>query len=175
MYTVFIFAVIGGLLAIVTRIWRPMAVVTPWQAVIFFAAVFVGLGTFVAHVLSDRLALKAVESSRHFVAVRSIEGATGNFVLGTGAIGGYMFYRVYVKNDDGSLSPREIPVNRKTRIFESPDLHNEVVWRQTWKVRSLVAGSRLDGWAFDNVPRIYNLESILTVPVGAVVQNLNAN
>lgn len=119
-----------------------------------------------------KVPMKTLESTVELAAMRGADGIAGSFVYGTGGISSAMVFRVFVKNDDGSLSPAQIYGNSYTRVIESSELHNTGTWRHIWQVEDET--SPLNNWALIS-KRPRTVGDVLTVPVGTVVQNFKAN
>jgi hypothetical protein len=134
--------------------------------VISYIAVWITEGQVNKHIPS----VTQVVDSWNLVAMRSSCGLSGSFVWGIGSFGGHIVYTVYIKNDDGSMTPRRITADGNTRIIEDSSLHNTGTWRRLEIVRDET--SPLTNWAPHEYSRGFIDE--ITVPTGTVVQSFAA-
>ena len=133
----------------------------------FFACGFIAAlaGFFIAIFLSAILPDKIVEENRPLVAIGSTNGRTGSYIRAVSGLLGVPVYRVYIRNDDGSLSTQIVPGN--AFIIEDADLHNQAIWRKTWSTKD--RSSAAAGWTI-TFNEVWDTRHYLLVPSGTFVQ-----
>ncbi len=109
--------------------------------------------------------------SEQLVAMRTADGLSGTFVLGSGSISTQVDYLFYVQNADGSVSPRYLKAEPSVKIFQtsaSPD-------RGEWNTYRLVVDPSwfLAGFTLRS-DRPDSRTHVLIVPPGTVVQQFSA-
>lgn len=109
-------------------------------------------------------------SSIPLAALRTAEGPAGTFVLGSGRIDQEMTYVVYVRNDDGSVTPHRIKANQSVKIFQDPQLVNQGFWKSFRRV--VDKDWWLRGFALCK-PTSQDYLIHLVVPNGAVVEQFS--
>lgn len=102
-------------------------------------------------------------------AMRSADGMNGAFVWGTGSVSNQVSYNFYIRNDDGSLTPGQVPANSVVRIVEEESLKDEGYWTitRTEKDRS----SPFAPWSVGLNDSTRILKQEFRVPAGTVVQS----
>ncbi len=101
------------------------------------------------------------------VSIRSADGLSGKFIYGTGSISGSVFYNVYVRNEDGSVTPYQVPADSSVRIVEESSLHDSGTWMQA--VTSYDYSSPLGRWVIGQDYKTIRYK----VPVGTVVHDFS--
>lgn len=118
--------------------------------------------------ISFFLPSKLVVETHELVAMSTGSQMRGSFVIGSGSFDSQMEYTVYVKNNDGSVSPMVIPAQAKVSIIEDEHLSVVGYWRHSAKkfdTTSVIAKWTLAANTDSDVELISN---VLIVPVGTV-------
>ncbi|MBX9568603.1 MAG: hypothetical protein K2X77_06885 [Candidatus Obscuribacterales bacterium] len=141
----------------------------------FFFGFFTGLGALVGLMIGLAVgsiigfAIEKVEDRREsitLVAMRGAEGHSGTFILGSGSIRNGHFYRFYVRNDDGSLTPGGLEADRLVRVIEDASLKDRGYWTTIVRVRN--PNSVLFDWSVGDVEIV---AQEFRVPAGTVRQS----
>lgn len=120
------------------------------------------------YVPTQVVASEAVE----LVALDSKEGFAGTFVWGSGEIGSNAFLEVWIKNDDGSVSPYRIPKTNSVHVFQETGLQDTGSWKNFYRVED--KDSPLYKWLIKvRDPILVRTE--LHVPRGTVRTDFKAN
>lgn len=140
--------------------------------------IFGAVGVLVVTIMISMIIGKTIPSvvqkdfTVNLVAMKSGEATRGTFVWGSGNIDGSIYYLVYVKNNDGSMTPHKITADAKVRIVEDDNLKDSGTWTQYSKVAD--PNALLVKWTFDG-PRASVQSNELHVPRGTVRQSFSAN
>jgi hypothetical protein len=102
-------------------------------------------------------------------AIRSADGISGSFIYGTGSISGSVFYNVYVKNADGSMTPYQVAADSTARVVEDSGMHDRGTWMQT--TVSYDYSSPWAHWAIGQDYKAYH--NVFKVPAGTVVHGFS--
>ncbi len=136
------------------------------------AIIFPIIGMAIAWQLADGLPSKTVVTSiKQLAAMRSSDRLTGSIFLGCGNIQGQPVYNIYVRNQDGSMSPDSVWVDSSTRIIEDKNLHDQGFWKVIQVVKDK-SGPRAN-WAIVEDDGVLSSSYEFDVPVGTVIQNFS--
>ena len=105
------------------------------------------------------------------VAVNSSSGTSGAFVWGTGSVSSQVYYNFMQRNDDGSLTPGQIPADQYVRIIEDKDLKDVGYWQSTFNEVDPMAP--MYKWTLGSSVRNHLVKQELRVPAGTVVQGFS--
>lgn len=139
-----------------------------------FAVVGVFFGWMICVLLQDIVVptKEVTQINVELAAIRTNDGARSNFVFGTGSSRSARYYRVYVRNIDGSVTPMEINAGVEVRIKEDPNLTSQGYWTQV-----LAVTDRDSLWfsCFGLGSKEKVVLNLLQVPVGSVVEGFDLN
>ncbi len=134
------------------------------------ASILLVIGTML--VLKGYVPHRVVSTEYELAAMRTTDGIEGSFVLGSGSVGSFMRYHVYIKNSDGSVSPNTISVYENVRIKEDQDLKNVGYWTRTvWKYDY---STFIAHWVVQLPDAETLISNELKVPAGTVVHSFAA-
>ncbi|MCA9818735.1 MAG: hypothetical protein KC652_26760 [Cyanobacteria bacterium HKST-UBA01] len=102
-------------------------------------------------------------------AVKTSTGISGAFVLGSGSVSSISYYRVLVRNQDGSVTPHQIPVDSNLRIIEDKTLSGVGYW--SWTNLEPHEGT----YRWTARPPIKKIRNELRVPEGSIVYSFEVN
>ncbi len=105
------------------------------------------------------------------VSMRSSDGISGTFILGSGSINSSPRYNFLLRMNDGSMAPDSVRANGLVRLIEDPSLQNTGFWSTTW--READKASPLYDWAIGTSDRSRIVRQEFRVPVGTVVQQFS--
>lgn len=102
-------------------------------------------------------------------AVRTSTGISGTFVLGSGSVSSTSNYRVLVRNQDGSMTPYQIPADSTLRIIEDKTLNGVGYW--SWTNLEPHEGP----YRWTARPPMKRIKNELRVPEGSIVYSFEVN
>lgn len=139
-----------------------LSILTLYLTAAFFCMLFLSMG----------IPFRAVtEGPWTLASVRSHDSLQGSFIWGTGTVNGALTYHVYVKNNDGSITPYQIAGDNRVKIIEDSTLDGVGYWRQTRLVDDLSTPiSRWTGFK-RGINQVTEIE--IRVPVGTVRQSFD--
>ncbi|MDR3612954.1 MAG: hypothetical protein P4L53_05255 [Candidatus Obscuribacterales bacterium] len=131
------------------------------------------IGSLSAGILRHYVPRQLVTNTYTLAAMHTTSTPQGSFVWGSGSLGGVMKYDVYVKNDNGSVSPYRISANDNVEIIENADLKDVGYWKRT--VRKFdYSTTPLAHWVIQSPEEETLIKTELVVPVGTVLHNFAA-
>jgi hypothetical protein len=172
MYSMLALALAGALIGacVGQRLEKKAIALLIGGAVGTFLGGFVGM--FLALIVGNWVPMHNVEyGPATLVAVNSSNGMTGTFVWGSGSVNSQTSYNFMKRNDDGSLTPGQIPANDYVRIIEDKDLKDVGYWMSTY--REVDTSSALYNWSLAAEDRNKLVKQELRVPAGTVVQGFS--
>jgi hypothetical protein len=132
-----------------------------------------GVGALSCGLLRDFVPRQVVTNTYTLAAMHGADTIHGSFVYGTGSLGSVMMYRVYVKNDNGSVSPYQIPASSNVEIVQKDDLKDVGYWKRT--VRKFdYSTTPLAHWVIQSPDEETLLKTELVVPAGTFVHSFSA-
>ena len=181
MYSIICALVVGSLTAIVlfTRYLKKCRVTKKhlepfdiFSAVGAPLAASIVCGMLLAFVVEISMPHKRIEIGPDvIVGMRSGDNLSGNFIFGSGGIRGGMTYHFYVRNDDNTVSPRQLPASTLVKIDQDASLQGIGYWT-TIKLGKDTS-HWLYNWASDEFPDEV-IEQRLRVPAGTVALSFNS-
>jgi hypothetical protein len=178
MYTLYLAIFIGATLGLITAIMgadddgpAKLLVYVIGTAIGAIPGTFVGgvIGLIVLNFVPQH---QVVYGPTTLVSMRSSDGVSGTFLLGSGGINSQMEYNYYVRNDDGTFTPYHQPANGLVRITEDKTLKDVGYW--TTIMKEYDQSASISAWALGLNDRTI-LHQDFRVPVGTVVQSFNVN
>jgi hypothetical protein len=154
------------------RFWRkPLVPFVLFLAICGFTSYAVGALS--CGLLRNFVPSQVVTNTYTLAAMQGTDTIQGSFVYGTGSFGSLMIYRVYVKNDNGSVSPYQISANSNVEIVQQADLKDVGYWKRT--VRKFdYSTTPLAHWVIQSPDEETLLKTELVVPAGTFVHNFSA-
>jgi hypothetical protein len=128
------------------------------------------IGAFVGCVVAIVIGLWAprhdvVYGPAAMVSLGTSNGVKGTLIWGTGSISNDMQYHFYVRNNDGSVTPRQVDADIYVSITEDKTLKDVGYWSATYSERDHSAP--IAHWAAGgNTPVL--ISQVFRVPVGTV-------
>jgi hypothetical protein len=101
------------------------------------------------------------------VAMRRLDCLEGTFLLGSGSIHSQSSYSFLQLQDDGSVVPRSVPVNRLVHLTEDPQLQNIGYWSTIWE--EVDSTHWLSKWACGASERNRIVRQDFRVPRGTIL------
>jgi hypothetical protein len=172
MYTLILFFFLG-LLPCLLIAFRQKFSLAGWLVFPFFGAI-AGLlcGLFVALFVRALVPRHdVVYGTATLVSMRSADGISGTFILGTGRINSETIYNFMIKDSDGSVVPDSVPADQRVHIFQDQSLKDTGTWTSTFHEPD--TSSVLASWALGLEEERQLTRQEFHVPVGAVVQQFN--
>jgi|GEM_PF-2595570 len=136
----------------------------PIENLLGFSIIGAVAGFVIAMAITVAVPTQTNQVNRPLVAIRSANGNTGNYFSAVSGILGTPAFRVYTRNDDGTLSSHLLPGN--TYIVESATLHGQGIWRITGVNKA--PSSPLYGWALC-IDGDWDVHNYLVLPAGSFV------
>ena len=142
---------------------------------VFYGLLFGGLVGFLVAIGMPQFVPYHNVASRNIPlsALHSSDGFSGAFVWGSGTIASQQYYNFIYRNDDGSLSPGQLPADSAVHIMEDPSLHEQGYWHTITNEPD--RSSPLAAWALFNREPDTVIEQDFRVPAGTVVQSFRIN
>ncbi len=133
-----------------------------------------GLGGLIFSMLVGLAAptIEVKEPPVNLVALRSADGLTGTFVLGTGGINRTASYYFMVRHADGSMSPNEVDANNRVFFTEDSSLKDTGIWTRTVSQTDTSGICRL---AFCSPSGVKVVRNDFRLPPGSVVKRFSVD
>ena len=144
-----------------------------FEIIVCYAFVSIFVGGVSVNVLELYIPRKLVTNTWELAAMRTTDSTQGSFVFGSGSIGSVMKYDVYVKNENGSVSPFRISAADNVEISEKPDLKNVGYWKRTMR-KFDYSNTPWANWVIQHPDAETLVKTELEVPVGTVVHSFAA-
>lgn len=136
------------------------------------AAAGVIIGIFVALFAAMAVPTRLVAAEPvPLVAMRSTDGVSGAFILGSGSVESTVRYRFMQRDADGSFVPNSVRADSTVHITEDSSLTNTGSWQTTYMVPD--TSSWLYQWTIGGDILIEVAREDFRVPVGTVQQQFN--
>jgi hypothetical protein len=175
MYTLYLAIFIGALLGLIAASTAKSGCFTKLGACVWGTVCGVVIGAIAGCVIG--LVVRnfvprhqVVYGPATLVSMRSSDGLSGAFLLGSGGINSEMEYNFYVRNDDGTFTPCHLPASGLVRIAEDKTLKDVGYW--TTIEEEYDRSAPISAWAL-GIHRRTVLHEDFRVPVGTVVQGFN--
>jgi hypothetical protein len=160
MRTLFAFAILGFLIGSVSGQSFFWAVIGLAVGVVWGVSTAIGLSGYVR--------MRQVNlGTSSLVAMRRLDCLEGTFLLGSGSIHSQSSYSFLQLQDDGSVVPRSVPVNRLVHLTEDPQLQNIGYWST---IKEEVDSTHwLSKWALGASERNRIVRQDFRVPSGTIL------
>lgn len=107
------------------------------------------------------------------VSMKTENGISGAFVIGTGNLHSRASYQMLLRNEDGSMTPYSVTADDKVRLIEDSSLKDKGLWIVTYNRPN--PASLICNWVLflSNSTQIVSHE--IRVPTGSIIQNFKVD